>query len=194
MHVYWFVCMKPYTRQIIGLLCRKNYLCKHVAYYTRHSRESHPQHQKSSERLCLYVSRENHPQHQKSSEKLCLYVSRESHPQHQKNSEKLCLYVSREATPSIRKTENECVCMFRFVCHSADFYEEMLALLDMFTTVSVSPQMWQMMGIIYDSFSRDGFDYFTGMYILTGDTIQKPMHACNAGLVYMCIHASLFLV
>ena len=76
-----------------------------------------------------------------------------------------------KATPGIRKTVKECVCMLRFVCHSADFYEEMLALLDMFTTVSVSPQMWQMMVIIYDSFSRDGFDYFTGtthMYILTG--------------------------
>ena len=107
---------------------------------------------------------------------------------------KNCVCMFPGKAPHFRKTENDCVCMFRFVCHSADFYEEMLALLDMFTTVSVSPQMWQMMGIIYDSFSRDGFDYFTGMYILTGDTIQKPMHACNAGLVYMCIHASLFLV
>ena len=65
------------------------------------------------------------------------------------------------------------------MCHSADFYEEMLALLDMFTTVSVSPQMWQMMVIIYDSFSRDGFDYFTGTthsYIFSGYTYRP--HTC----------------
>ena len=115
--------MKPHARQTIGLLCRKNYLCKYVVKYTRHSMESH---------------------------------SRESHP------------------PGIRKTVKDSVCMFRFVCHSADFYEEMLALLDMFTTVSVSPQMWQMMSIIFDSFSRDGFDYFTGTTYLLRVQYKNP--------------------
>ena len=80
-----------------------------------------------------------------------------------------------KATPGIRKTVKDCVCMFWFVCHSADFYEEMLALLDMFTTVSVSPQMWQMMSIIFDSFSRDGFDYFTGTtYLLSWVQYKNP--------------------
>lgn len=77
------------------------------------------------------------------------------------------------ATPGIRKSGEDCLCVIWFTCRSADFYEEMLALLDMFTTVSVSPQMWQMMVIIYDSFSRDGFDYFTGTlhsYIFSGCT------------------------
>ena len=71
------------------------------------------------------------------------------------------------------------------MCHSADFYEEMLALLDMFTTVSVSPQMWQMMVIIYDSFSRDGFDYFTGTThsnIFSGYILRNLIHACYASL------------
>lgn len=77
------------------------------------------------------------------------------------------------------------------MCRSADFYEEMLALLDMFTTVSVSPQMWQMMVIIYDSFSRDGFDYFTGTthsYIFSGCTsymltMQVCVRECKYTLV-----------
>lgn len=38
----------------------------------------------------------------------------------------------------------------------------MLALLDLFTTITVSPQMWQMLFIIYETFTKDGFDYFTG--------------------------------
>ena len=46
--------------------------------------------------------------------------------------------------------------------HTLDFYEEMLALLDLFTTVSVSEQMWPMLEIIYETFTRDGYDYFTG--------------------------------
>jgi hypothetical protein len=44
-----------------------------------------------------------------------------------------------------------------------DFYEEMLSLMDLFTTSSVSPQMWQLLPIIYDTFSRDGFDFFSEM-------------------------------
>ncbi|CAI8028552.1 Importin-7 [Geodia barretti] len=44
-----------------------------------------------------------------------------------------------------------------------DFYEEMLSLMDLFTTSSVSPQMWQLLPIIYDTFCRDGFDFFSEM-------------------------------
>ena len=47
--------------------------------------------------------------------------------------------------------------------HPTDFYEEMLALLDLFTTVSVSEQMWPMLEVIYETFTRDGYDYFTGI-------------------------------
>jgi hypothetical protein len=43
-----------------------------------------------------------------------------------------------------------------------DFYEEMFALMDLFTAVNVSPDMWQMLNVIYETFTRDGFDYFTG--------------------------------
>jgi hypothetical protein len=44
-----------------------------------------------------------------------------------------------------------------------DYYEEMLTILDLFTCESVSPMMWQMFGIIYEAFERDGFDYFSEM-------------------------------
>ncbi|XP_019855725.1 PREDICTED: importin-7-like [Amphimedon queenslandica] len=44
-----------------------------------------------------------------------------------------------------------------------DYYEEMLTLLDLFTCESVSPIMWQVLGLIYEAFTRDGFDYFSEM-------------------------------
>ncbi len=50
---------------------------------------------------------------------------------------------------------------------TSDFYEEMLSLLDLFTTISISPQMWQMLFVMYDAFTRDGYDYFTGMQYYT---------------------------
>ena len=55
--------------------------------------------------------------------------------------------------------------MYMYTSHTTDFYEEMLALLDLFTTVSVSEQMWPMLEIIYETFTRDGYDYFTGIII-----------------------------
>jgi hypothetical protein len=44
-----------------------------------------------------------------------------------------------------------------------DFYEEMLSLMDLFTSLSVSPQMWQLLPILFDVFTRDGFDFFSEM-------------------------------
>lgn len=38
----------------------------------------------------------------------------------------------------------------------------MFALLDLFTTSSISDDMWQMLGVVYETFTRDGFDYFVG--------------------------------
>ena len=48
----------------------------------------------------------------------------------------------------------------------SDYYEEMLTLLDLFTCESISPVMWQVLGLIYDAFTRDGFDYFSGLQLL----------------------------
>ena len=55
-------------------------------------------------------------------------------------------------------------CEYLVALYFPDFYEEMLALLDLFTTISVSPHMWQLLPIIYETFSRDGFDYFSGVH------------------------------
>lgn len=35
-------------------------------------------------------------------------------------------------------------------------------LMDLFTSETISNQMWQAMGVLYEAFARDGFDYFTG--------------------------------
>jgi len=53
-----------------------------------------------------------------------------------------------------------------FLLPSSDFYEEMFNLVDLFTTSSVSTEMWQMFPILYETFTKDGFDYFVGRFAL----------------------------
>lgn len=63
--------------------------------------------------------------------------------------------------------------MICLLCLSlSDYYEEMLALLDLFTCEAISPLMWQMFGVIFDAFNRDGFDYFSGKAILCTQVIM----------------------
>ena len=59
---------------------------------------------------------------------------------------------------------NECIfmCSSLSLSLSPDYYAEMLSLLDLFTVETISPAMWQMLGIIYEAFTRDGYDYFSG--------------------------------
>ncbi|KAI2665508.1 Importin-8 [Labeo rohita] len=45
----------------------------------------------------------------------------------------------------------------------AEFYEEILSLAFGLTCYSISPQMWQLLGVLYDVFQHDCFDYFTDM-------------------------------
>nr|AAI55061.1 Ipo7 protein [Danio rerio] len=47
--------------------------------------------------------------------------------------------------------------------HVLEFYEEILSLAHSLTCQQVSPQMWQLLPLIYDVFQQDGFDYFTDM-------------------------------
>uniref|UniRef100_A0A8C5BNZ8 Importin 7 n=1 Tax=Gadus morhua TaxID=8049 RepID=A0A8C5BNZ8_GADMO len=42
------------------------------------------------------------------------------------------------------------------------FYEEILSLAHSLTCQQVSPQMWQLLPLVYEVFQQDGFDYFTG--------------------------------
>uniref|UniRef100_A0AAQ4QTP5 Importin N-terminal domain-containing protein n=1 Tax=Gasterosteus aculeatus aculeatus TaxID=481459 RepID=A0AAQ4QTP5_GASAC len=43
------------------------------------------------------------------------------------------------------------------------FYEEILSLAHSLTCQQVSPQMWQLLPLVYEVFQQDGFDYFTDM-------------------------------
>ena len=44
-----------------------------------------------------------------------------------------------------------------------EFYEEALTLACDLTTSAISPNMWNVLKLIYEVFKRDGFDYFTDM-------------------------------
>ena len=53
----------------------------------------------------------------------------------------------------------------------------MFSLLDLFTTAAVSSDMWQMLPILYETFTRDGFDYFTGRpskLVVNGEVLISP--------------------
>uniref|UniRef100_A0AAQ5Y953 Importin N-terminal domain-containing protein n=1 Tax=Amphiprion ocellaris TaxID=80972 RepID=A0AAQ5Y953_AMPOC len=66
----------------------------------------------------------------------------------------------------------------------AEFYEEILSLAFGLTCQTISPQMWQLLGILYEVFQHDCFDYFTDMMPLlhnyvTVDTdmlLSNPKH------------------
>uniref|UniRef100_A0A8C7YHS4 Importin 7 n=1 Tax=Oryzias sinensis TaxID=183150 RepID=A0A8C7YHS4_9TELE len=47
--------------------------------------------------------------------------------------------------------------------HVLEFYEEILSLAHSLTCQQVSPQMWQLLPLVYEVFQQDGFDYFTDM-------------------------------
>uniref|UniRef100_A0AAY4B7G4 Importin N-terminal domain-containing protein n=1 Tax=Denticeps clupeoides TaxID=299321 RepID=A0AAY4B7G4_9TELE len=65
-----------------------------------------------------------------------------------------------------------------------EFYEEILSLAFGLTCQTISPQMWQLLGVLYDVFQHDCFDYFTDMMPLlhnyvTVDTdmlLSSPKH------------------
>ncbi|XP_068117032.1 LOW QUALITY PROTEIN: importin-7 [Hyperolius riggenbachi] len=47
--------------------------------------------------------------------------------------------------------------------HVLEFYEEIFSLAHSLTCQQVSPQMWQLLTLVFDVFQQDGFDYFTDM-------------------------------
>lgn len=69
--------------------------------------------------------------------------------------------------------------MFVFVCEckaflsTVEFYEEILSLAFGLTCQTISPQMWQLLGVLYEVFQHDCFDYFAGMYgfLKLGDSV-----------------------
>lgn len=53
----------------------------------------------------------------------------------------------------------------------AEFYEEILSLAFGLTCQTISPQMWQLLGVLYEVFQHDCFDYFTGTSRMSAHTL-----------------------
>ncbi|XP_075438898.1 importin-8-like isoform X2 [Ascaphus truei] len=47
--------------------------------------------------------------------------------------------------------------------HIIEFYEEILSLAYSLTNQTISSQMWQLLGILFEVFQRDSYEYFTDM-------------------------------
>lgn len=63
------------------------------------------------------------------------------------------------------------VCKCEAFLFSVEFYEEILSLAFGLTCQTISPQMWQLLGVLYEVFQHDCFDYFTGMFLQ-----HRPSH------------------
>ncbi|KAJ8006453.1 hypothetical protein DPEC_G00107420 [Dallia pectoralis] len=74
----------------------------------------------------------------------------------------------------------------------AEFYEEILSLAFGLTCQAISPQMWHLLGVLYEVFQHDCFDYFTDMMPLlhnyvTVDTDMLLSNPKNLEVIYtMC--------
>lgn len=68
--------------------------------------------------------------------------------------------------------------------HIIEFYEEILALAYSLTNQTISPQMWQLLEILFEVFQRDCYEYFTDMMPLlhnyitvdTSTLLSNPKH------------------
>lgn len=54
-----------------------------------------------------------------------------------------------------------------------EFYEEILSLAFGLTCQTISPQMWQLLGVLYEVFQHDCFDYFTGSVCMSSTPSQS---------------------
>lgn len=85
-----------------------------------------------------------------------------------------------------QQLENICLRIIDLVLqkHVVEFYEEILSLAYSLTCHTISPQMWQLLCILYEVFQQDCFEYFTDMMPLlhnyvTVDTdtlLSDPKH------------------
>uniref|UniRef100_A0A6Q2WR48 Importin N-terminal domain-containing protein n=1 Tax=Esox lucius TaxID=8010 RepID=A0A6Q2WR48_ESOLU len=76
-----------------------------------------------------------------------------------------------------------------------EFYEEILSLAFGLTCQTISPQMWHLLGVLYEVFQHDCFDYFTGTVRShsTPESLQ-PVLAGDAGEDAECHAAKLLEV
>ncbi|KAJ6660017.1 hypothetical protein lerEdw1_018215 [Lerista edwardsae] len=76
--------------------------------------------------------------------------------------------------------------------HVIEFYEEILSLAYSLTCHLISPQMWQLLGVLYEVFQQDCFEYFADMMPLlhnyiTVDTDTLLSNCKNLEIIYtMC--------
>uniref|UniRef100_A0A8D2LD12 Importin 8 n=1 Tax=Varanus komodoensis TaxID=61221 RepID=A0A8D2LD12_VARKO len=76
--------------------------------------------------------------------------------------------------------------------HVIEFYEEILSLAYSLTCHLISPQMWQLLGVLYEVFQQDCFEYFADMMPLlhnyvTVDTTTLLSNPKNLEIIYtMC--------
>ncbi|XP_031754525.1 importin-8 isoform X1 [Xenopus tropicalis] len=76
--------------------------------------------------------------------------------------------------------------------HIIEFYEEILSLSYSLTNQTISPQMWQLLGILFEVFQKDCYEYFTDMMPLlhnyiTVDTNTLLSNPKNVEIIYtMC--------
>ncbi|XP_072510513.1 importin-8 isoform X2 [Notamacropus eugenii] len=90
----------------------------------------------------------------------------------------------------------ECICL-RIIGlvlqkHVIEFYEEILSLAYSLTCQVISPQMWQLLGILFEVFQQDCFEYFADMMPLlhnyvTIDTVTLLSNPKHLEIIYtMC--------
>nr|XP_019592711.1 PREDICTED: importin-8 isoform X2 [Rhinolophus sinicus] len=85
-----------------------------------------------------------------------------------------------------QQLENICLRIIDLVLqkHVIEFYEEILSLAYSLTCHGISPEMWQLLGILYKVFQQDCFEYFTDMMPLlhnyvtidTNTLLSNPKH------------------
>uniref|UniRef100_A0A673CWL4 Importin N-terminal domain-containing protein n=1 Tax=Sphaeramia orbicularis TaxID=375764 RepID=A0A673CWL4_9TELE len=75
------------------------------------------------------------------------------------------LTVMEDHTEITQQLEGICLQVIGLVLQKPiiEFYEEILSLAFGLTCQTISPQMWQLLGVLYEVFQHDCFDYFTDM-------------------------------
>lgn len=68
---------------------------------------------------------------------------------------------------------------------SVEFYEETFSLVYDLTSKSITPDMWQMLELIYQVFKKDGYDYFLDLMPALHNyvTVDTPAFLSNPNYV-----------
>lgn len=79
----------------------------------------------------------------------------------------------------IQQLENICLRIIDLVLqkHVIEFYEEILSLAYNLTCHAISPQMWQLLSILFEVFQQDCFEYFTDMMPLLHNYVTVDTNA-----------------